>query len=470
MEDGEPDGQGTGMKRVLMAAYYFPPAGGIGTAGAQRVLKFAKYLPCYGWRPFILTVREHSYETYLAMDPSLAVRIPSDTPTVRTPVFRGLRTILTWRDKVMRHVRGGGSALRAGLADPVNIPSAAPPILTRFQRFKDAITDLFEIPDEEMGWLVPGVVAGLRTIRRQRIDAIYATGRPWTALVIGLVLARLTGRPFLADFRDPWMTNPFRLPYSRLRTTLEAHLERAVVEGAERVIANTEALRDEFLQRFPHQPATKFVSLLNGFDPEDFSGIGAPVTRPGKHLTITHTGFLYLKRDPKRFLEAVKSAVQTGEVSASSLQVRFVGPVELPYSLESYAATAGLGDVIAVHGRVPYEESLEFLNSSDVLLLLQPGTKTQVPSKLFEYIGMRKPILAVSPLGGATAAIVADENLGEVADPEDVPAMANAIRRMCRQWRQGRPFQQANGGAFEKFNVKHLTGLLADHLSLLTDR
>jgi glycosyltransferase involved in cell wall biosynthesis len=257
------------------------------------------------------------------------------------------------------------------------------------------------------------------------------------------------------------MTNPFRPAYTAVKERAEARLERLVVAGSALVVANTEHLRDEFRARFPEQPAAKFTALLNGYDPDDFPAL-APKAR-GPALTLTHTGFLYGKRDPRTFLEGVRRAVAAGAVPAAGLRVRFVGPAELPYAPEALAAEAGLRDVVAFEGRVSFAESLARIGEAEALLLLQPGTTTQVPSKLFEYIGMAKPILALSPPGGATARLVAEEGLGEVADPEDVPAIAEALGRLHLAWREGR-LPVPGPAVRQKFNVKHLTGILAGHL------
>ena len=65
------------------------------------------------------------------------------------------------------------------------------------------------------------------------------------------------------------MTNPFREDMSRWRNRVEGYIERKVVESADVVVTNTQALKDEFIERFPREPLSKFVALLNGFDPED---------------------------------------------------------------------------------------------------------------------------------------------------------------------------------------------------------
>ncbi len=451
------------MKRVLMIAYFFPPVGGIGAAGSQRVLKFAKYLPKYAWQPIILSVKEQCYEPYLSTDLSLLSKVPPGIPLVRTSVIRGMTRILELKSKLRRSVAGQSP----GATSPAGLPQNVMRSTARgwYQRLKDGITDLFEIPDEEMGWIVPATLGGLMAFRHHRYDAIFSTGRPWSAHVIGLLLKRLTRKPLVVDFRDPWMTNPFRLTYSRLRNNLEGALEHKVIEGADVVIANTEELQAEFLHRFPNQPGTKFAVLLNGFDPDDYgpSNDGQFVERQ-ERFVIVHTGFLYGRRDPRSFLTAVKMLSNRLGIDRTHLKVNLVGTVELPYDLPEFLTTHGLHDIVTLYHHVPFKESLDHMRRASVLLLLQPGTTTQVPSKLFEYIGMKKPILAISPKPGATSRIVSEERLGEVADPDDVGEITVALEKLYRRWKA----QEQPGASFEaayrKYNVQFLTEQLASLL------
>lgn len=454
-------------RNVLMVAYLFPPAGGIGAAGSQRVLKFAKYLPRHHWRPVILTVHEGDYESYLSLDLTLLEKVPPGTEIVRTTVLRWMTKLLEWQ----KRLKNGYSREKTETKDSAALSSFSDRSgeSGRLQSLKDAITDLFEIPDEEIGWFLPSVYAGLRVVKRESIDAIYATGRPWTALVIGLVLRQLTRKPLVVDFRDPWMTNPFRVQYSALKNRLEAVLERLVVEKADVVIANTAELRDEFLQRFPRQPSSKFISLVNGFDPDDYLiDKSAEMNANSSVFTLTHTGFLYGKRDPKTFLEAVQLLVEQQFIDRHRIKIVFVGSVELPYNLPAYLSAANLQGVVTLHEHVPYRESLRFLREADVLLLLQPGTTTQIPSKLFEYIGTKKPIVAVSPRQGATSQIIINEELGVVADPDDVEEIGQSLLGFYRAWETGTLVASMNAGAYTKFDVDHITGCLATTLSHVT--
>lgn len=449
-----------------MVAYLFPPAGGIGAAGSQRVLKFAKYLPRHCWQPVILTCKEEYYETYLSLDQTLLEKIRPGTPIIRTAVIR-------WFAKFLQSQKAIKTRVLHRQTTPVALgamSSTADRSLGRgwYQCFKDTITDLFEIPDEEMGWFLPAVWAGLRAIKKESIDAIYSTGKPWTAHLIGLALQRLTRKPLIVDFRDPWMTNPFRTQYSALKDGLEATLEKRVIENASVVIANTDELREEFLRRFPRQPRNKFATLLNGFDPDDYSSETNPNNSDcNRFFTITHTGFLYGKRDPKIFLDAVRLLLEEQRVDRRKLKIFFTGSIELPYNLTEYLSANGLREVVALHDHVPHEQSLKYLLASDVLLLLQPGTKTQIPSKLFEYIGMKKPIVAISPSDGATCRLMIEEGLGPVADPDSVQEIEQVLHTLYQAWRNGSLSSTVNNEAHQKFDVRNITASLASTLSHL---
>lgn len=460
-------------RKVLMIAYFFPPIGGIGSAGSQRVLKFAKYLPDSQQTPVILTVRPEYYESYLSIDPILLEKVPAGMVVVRTRVVRLLTKLLMmkrhltalWAPRQDERAGAAGTKRESETIKDIGDDSSRGKRKSWYQRGKDSITDLFDIPDEEMGWFLPAVVGGWMAMRRERVDVIYSTGRPWTAHLIGLALKLLTGKSLVVDFRDPWITNPFRLQYSWLKETLERNMERTVIEHADVVIANTEELRTEFAARFPNQPRAKFVSILNGFDPDDYAALPqATPQNSAEYFTVTHTGFLYGKRDPKTFLEAVKMLVDQPQVDRKRFRVRLIGAVDLPYNLKDYLFAKKIDDIVQLCDHVPFKDSLEYMRQSTILLLLQPGTTTQVPSKLFEYIGMRKPVLAISPKRGATSSIVRSEGVGEVADPDNAYEIMEALARLYHQWRSSTPLHATYESAYQKFNVKNMTRQLAEQL------
>lgn len=453
-------------KKLLMVAYFFPPVGGLAAAGSQRTLKFAKYLLREGWDPVVLTVREDAYEDYLDLDSTLLDRVPPEVKVVRTSVIRWLTRLLELKNRLGAKPGGGENSHSSASAS--NHEGQTVDVKTKYQKIKDSISDLFEIPDGEIGWLLPAVFAGLRAVHREGIGVIYSTGKPWTAHLVGLVLKKMTGRPLVTDFRDPWMTNPFREEGSALKNRLETFLEKKVIEGSDVVITNTIALREEFINRFPRQAREKFIALLNGYDPDDFPIVPVSKKHPADPFVLAHTGFLYGRRDPRHFLEALALFLKSARVDRDKIKVVFVGSVELPYDLSHYLNSCGLEHVVTLIPHLPYQESLQYLINASALLLLQPGTETQVPSKLFEYVALGKPILAISPRQGATWTLVAEEEIGYPVDPDDIEIITSALERMYFDWERGTEACSGNGHVRDKFNVKHATAILSRTLDRLT--
>jgi hypothetical protein len=451
------------VKKVLMVAYLFPPVGGLGAAGSQRVLKFVKYLPSHGWQPLVLTAKEDAYESYFSLDETLLRKLPADLPVHRTTVRRRFSNALRMRRAVLQWFSNlvprdpPRAAQLAGA--PIGANHSAE-VGGRWRALKDNVTDLFQIPDGQMGWIGPAVREGARLIREQRIDAIFATGKPWSGLVVGAQLAKRSGLPLLSDFRDPWITNPFNTNVSPIKARLDTRLERSVVATSSIVIANTEELRTEFVQRFPDQSELKFHALMNGFDSDEFDPTCCRSTE-NRYFTILHLGFLYLKRDPSNLLLGVRRALDQKWLDENDLRIVQIGQVALPYDLMARASDLGLGTILSMRGELTHADALRTLGEADVLLLLQPGTTTQIPSKLFEYLMARRRILAVTPAQGATGRVVRSNAIGEVADAEDIEQIALCLRNLYRDWKASPAAMLLDDAKVSRFDVSRLSGDLA---------
>lgn len=451
---------------MLLVAYHFPPVGGLGAAGSQRMHKFAKHLPKFGWQPVVLTVKEAAYEDYLKIDPTLLKEVSPELPIVRTGVLRFLTPLLELKNRLLRREKDVGAAEASA---PPAAAGGDPVKPSRLQRFKDSITDLFEIPDEVSGWILPALYAGVRAIRRHDIAVVMATGRPWTTLVIGAALARLTGRILVVDFRDPWMTNPFRIPHSALKNRVERGLEGWVIRAADLIVANTDMLREEFVERFGADTAARCVTVLNGFDAAEFAAVVPEQREAGREdaFVMLHSGFLYGKRDPKSLIDAIGLLFERGAVTPASFSCQLIGSIELPYDLREYVRERGLQDLIHLKGEVSYADSIAAVAACDTALLLQPGTTTQIPSKVFEYIGLGKRMLTIAPAASSVSALVEGNDLGCVAEPDDAAGIADAIEREIAAKEMAGTDSPIDPGIQARFNVENSVRVLADAIGQL---
>ena len=413
--------------RVLMVAYYFPPDS---SSGSIRPFYWANYLSRSGWEVSVLTVKEERFLPEQPVDIELAEGILPGVHVVRTNIFR-LRNNLLFLKDLLFNLKINPSLDSIKPKD--RLPSISSQDRRLFREIKDILTEILASPDQHIGWLPFAVVRGLRIIKKNRIDVIYATGSPWTCLLIGASLKWLTGRSLILDFRDPWVSNPGLVVRPVLLRKLETFMERYVVHIADGIIANTEELKTNFLHRYKFLSSDLTTCITNGFDAYQDSRTVSN-NRPQK-LVFTHAGSLYFSRNPKNILLALKKLLNSGKILEKEIQFVFLGGIEIndPDILDLLAMPE-LKRCVEILPRVPHTKVGAYLLESDILFLIQPDFPLQVPRKLFDYIAVRKPILAITNVEGATAHLVQKYNLGIVANNQ-VDIIASAIYSFYQKWK-----------------------------------
>jgi glycosyltransferase involved in cell wall biosynthesis len=471
-------------KKILIVAYIFPP---LARAGVHRTVRFVRYLAPLGWDMTVLTANESYYPFNSPVDRALLQKIPDAVKVESTKIFRGVDKLLALKNRGKRQTASGKQQKANGEVqtaivgeskrseDPVaagqraTIRSAAEIPLQRdkrrgfVQRGKDFISDLMTIPDKDVNWLPHALIAALRLHRRERFEVIYSTAPPFTGHLIAYLVKKFTGLPWVADFRDPWARAPWKaeLMDGTLRGRAAEVLENKFVRAADRVILNTDWAARDFAEFYGASLAPKFVVIPNGFDPEDFIEMQSP-QKKNNQLVVTHTGSLYRKRDPGHFFDALGKLLATGQIKPKEFSLRFVGGIA-PELYQSFQYAEALQHVLQVIPPVSHREALAYQAESDVLLILQPGTSVSVPGKIFEYVAMRKKILALTP-AGATADVVRNHDLGIVVDPDDADGIQRALLQFVEEFRRGGIAPPAVDGAFHKYDGARLTRQLHEEL------
>lgn len=349
---------GAAGKRALMVAFHFPPQAG--SSGMLRTLNFAKYLPALGWDCSVLAAKPKAFEQQRN---DLVGSIPARTRVVRAAALDAARH-LAWRGKYPR---------------------------------------LFALPDRWSTWALPAVWAGLREVRRTQPHLIWSTYPIATAHLIGGALSRLTGLPWVADFRDPMINRDY--PSDRLQRRVWQWLEARVLRSAAACVFTTEAAAQTYASRYPMQ-AGKCHVIENGYDEEAFSSVqacreGVP---EGKLLWL-HSGLIYPRdRDPSTFFAAVRSLIDDGTLRQQDLCIRFRAPQHEQEVLEC-ARQQGLTDCVEVAPPIPYQRAIAEMMGADLLLVFQGRHfNTQIPAKIYEYLRAGRDILSIVDPSGGTAA------------------------------------------------------------------
>jgi hypothetical protein len=428
------------VKKVLIVSYYFPPSGG---PGVQRVLKFVKFLPEFGWQPVVLTVQDGDYP---ARDESLLAEIPHHAIVHRTKIFEPYRLYRALTGKPAN-----------APVDVENIPQGSKK-KSLAETLAGFVRSTFFIPDARIGWYPYAVQEGLRIIKKHDIKAIYSSSPPYTTAIIARRLQRETHLPWVAGFRDPWtgfLSTPNRWFLPR---AVDKHLERSVFNDANAIEAAWSGILKDITAKVPELDREKLLHLPNGFDSDDYPTLNL---RPNARFTITYTGSMYGKRNPRTFLQAVEGLVKKGKVDLKKIQLRFIG--RFGAEIHDMVMASPVREAIEMEPYLPHSESVKSLLRSDALLLIVDeanGSEEIVPGKVFEYLGAQRPIIALAP-EGAIASLMRETHSGFVAPNQDVAAIQDAFMECYNDFLHHRRSFKQDRQAVMRYDRKEITRRLA---------
>jgi hypothetical protein len=407
-------------RNVLFIAYFYPPTESTGVPGSMRTVKFIRHLS--GGQCHVLTTPP---SVPMAKNALSHLILPVNGEVIHRvkplDVFKLILRVRVSLKKLLGKQKASTTANKA--AETTTFKSSSGNSTTQqkngFQKLKDFIYDLCYFPDQAGPWILPASRRGVDIVKKNKIHAVFATGSPWSSLIAGYRISKATGVPLIVDFRDPWMNNPFHQSKGSILDSWSKRLEEKVIHHASAVSLNTEPLLQEFLERYPNQPTGKFFVMPNGFDESDFQSVPEEeISSESNTVTLCHAGFLYGVRDPAALLDAIRDTNQSFQTEGVSKKIilRQIGDVQLGYDLKQrYKDLVDDGSLIIESPR-PYLDCLKALKIADVVVNIQPATRSQIPSKLYDYLAINRPILSITPADGALGKLVAEKNIGEQAD------------------------------------------------------
>ncbi|WP_404362239.1 glycosyltransferase [Marinobacter sp.] len=441
MAENRADLQG---RKVLFIAYFYPPTESTGVPGSMRTVKFIRNL--------------ENGECHVLTAPAGVTSDQDALAHISLPVNgEKIHRVASWDIfQLLLFIRGGlrrlvGTGKQADNPQSTETPSrstfkssAGSTSGSRSQKFKDFVYNLCYFPDQAGPWIIPAVLKGRKLVRQNNLDVIFATGSPWSGLIAGYLISKTTGKPLIVDFRDPWVNNPFHQSKGQLLDRWGATLEEKVVNHAAAVSLNTEPLMEEFLQRYPDLDRDKFFVMPNGIDHRDFEHIRqeAPQERDENTLSLCHAGFLYGVRDPAPLLDALRKVNKTLEGTDQRIVFTQIGDVSLSYDIrQTYSDLIDKG-VFILEAAKPYQACLQLLAAADIVVNIQSGTKTQIPSKLYDYLAINRPILHLTPKTGALGRLVEKYQLGTCIEFESTDELEDYLSAKVTELGRGQPISE----------------------------
>jgi glycosyltransferase involved in cell wall biosynthesis len=407
---------------VLLIAYHFPPIRG--SSGVQRTLRFAQHLPKFGWRPIVLSITPFAY--------------PDTSPTA------------------------AGNELPADLEVHRAFGLDTGRHLSLFGRYPRALA----LPDRWATWRLWGVRAAMRIIRERNVSAIWSTFPIATAHLIGLEVARRSGLPWIAEFRDPMWQGDYP-PDPRVNRAWK-QLETEIFDKASRVMVVTPSAATVYRDRFGSVDPGRIVVIENGYDEETFAraeGALASSAKPSasdrRPLTLLHSGLVYpSERDPTQLFAALAALKSRGALSANDVRIVFrASGNDRQYQRELEALQ--LTDIVHLEPAVSYLAALQELLTVDGLLLLQAANcNAQIPAKLYEYLRAGRPILTLTDPQGDTAATLRAAGSNVIARLDSQQEIEAILPKFLDAIRNGN-WPRPSAAAVASYSRQSQTGELA---------
>jgi glycosyltransferase involved in cell wall biosynthesis len=430
-------------KKVLIITYYWPPSGG---SGVQRWLKFVKYLPEFGWQPFVFTPENPSFEI---RDESLLRDVPPEAEVFRFPIWEPYKAF----GKISKVFTGQKTSTK-----PSALVSAKGGF---FHAIATWVRGNFFIPDPRVFWVKPASKFLIDLVKENGIRTIITTGPPHSVHLIGLKLKEHDPTlRWLADFRDPWSEWGLldSLKVGDVARGYHRRLEAKVLAKADDVITITPF----YQRRFEKLGNRKVVLLTNGYDQSDFIEVSR--TRSDKFL-IRHIGIINEKCDPRPLMLTLEQMAKTNSDFARDVQLEFIGEVH-PDFRNFVEENPALRAFTFFRGNIPHKELLQLYGSSNVLLIILTGYKDAegyLPGKLFEYLATGIPIIGTGPEDGDAANVLNESKAGKMINEKNSGAIQQALTGLYNSWRDN-AVDRPDSEAIQMFSRREITRKLSELL------
>lgn len=431
-------------KKILIVTYYWPPSGG---GGVQRWLKFAKYLPHFGWEPIIFTPENPHFDL---KDESLLKDVPVEIEVLKFPI---------WEPYTIFKKFSGTKELKQGQV----LEEGKKGVMSRIAIW---IRGNFFIPDPRVFWAKPSAQYLNTILETNQIKTIITTGPPHSIHLVGLKLKMSNPSiTWFADFRDPWSKWDIlpKLKVGKWALNRHKKLERRVLKAADYTLTVSSSWKKDF----ERLGARRVKTITNGFDEEDFAL--SKENQATDKFRISHMGMLNNMRNPIWFWRLLNDLAEDSSFR-NNLELEFVGILSSD-TLESLKSFPNLGTCLSMEGYLDHVQVLERYQRSSLLLLLQNDSENargHLPGKLFEYLGAQRKILCIGNQRSDLAEILQETNAGSVFDSDHTEELEDFILKAYSDWQNGTTNQE--NGDVSGFSRRALTQQLANLLDSIGTR
>jgi hypothetical protein len=363
-------------KSILYVAYHYPPV--LGSSGVHRTLAFTRYLQEHNWQVQVISVSLKAYDA--------------------------------WTQEQFSFIPPGVEVTRAYARN-----------VTKHYAIKGRYTKWMALPDKWQSWIIGGFLSGLKAIRSNRPSVIVSTYPIASAHVIAYLLHKVSGIPWIADFRDPMVQTDY--PKDKYQKKVWQWIEKKAVKHCKRIIFTAPGALKLYKERFPNIDANTWQLIPNGFDEAMFKDLdmsSEPLPKTAGLIRLLHAGIVYpSERDPAALFKAIAELKQEDKLNAKTFQLWLRGTAHDDHYRATIEAL-GIDDIILLKPPVTYKKALkEMLEVEGLLLLQAKNCHYQIPAKAYEYIRARKPVLALTEDDSDTGKVISGAGVAMLAPLDD---------------------------------------------------
>lgn len=390
-------------RRCLIVTYYFPPTGG---GGVQRITKLIKYARQAGWRITVITAEEA--DSALPSDESLSREVDAHVEVLRLPAPIAAATNSLLRRLSERVLSGYG---------------------------KRWISALLYIPDVRKTWIPRAEKAVKQKLSERKYDCILISSPPYSLAMLAGRLQKQLNIPVILDMRDPWTTNPYKIYPTPYHLHRERQLEKNTIKAIQFGVSAYRTLVNHYQKNVDNFSSQFWRIIPNGYDEDDFKDISLG-TKDDKQFSIAFSGTFYSHINNPKFLFAAISQLKKDD-SDRKRPVHFYHIGHSALNLEKLAARYGISDRVHRTGYLKHRECLKQLSDMDALCFILDDRHRYsghtIGGKVYEYLRLKKPVLALVPANGEAAELIRKTDAGAVLPTHDVKQIAETLQRWTRR-------------------------------------
>lgn len=277
--------------------------------------------------------------------------------------------------------------------------------------------------DEDRGWTEEALKKAENIFTKENFDYILSSAPPIGSHIIGYNIKKIYPTvKWIADMRDAlWSPNyPNNMKNRMLRKAKE------ILQKSDLLLAVSRPQLVKY--REITNEKIDCLEIRNGYDYN--TELVRCLSKSKEKFTILYTGNFYGSRNPQNFFLALEMLIKKKNIG--NIYVEIIGnnsPVNIPQSISKY---------ILEQDRMEYSDLIKYMYSkADLLLLISPSDIEEgvYTGKLFDYIGVGRPILGLVPKNDVAAKLIEKSKVGYLAENENVVDVMAAIERAYNDWK-----------------------------------